>query len=71
MDTNKHIDLTATDLILKFQEFEKLPVIHGIYNRHGGISPAPWDSNNVSYGLGDSSDNVSANREKIKRGHGY
>jgi YfiH family protein len=71
MDTNKHIDLTAAEHLLKFQEFEKHPVIHGMYNRHGGISPAPWDSNNVSYGLGDSSDNVSANREKIKGGQGY
>jgi polyphenol oxidase len=71
MDTNKHIDLTAAEHLLKFQEFERHPVIHGIYNRHGGISPAPWNSNNVSYRLGDSPENVLANREKIKTGLGY
>ena len=71
MDTNKHIDLVADKHLLKFQEFEKHSLIHGMYNRHGGISPAPWDSNNVSYGLGDSRENALANREKIKRNQAY
>ena len=71
MDTNKHIDLTAAEHLLKFQEFKKHPVIHGMYNRHGGISPAPWDSNNVSYGLGDNSENVHFNREQIKKALGF
>jgi len=71
MDTNKHIDITAAQHLLKFKEFEKHPVIHAMYNRHGGTSPAPWNSNNVSYRLGDSPDNVLANRGKIKKDLGY
>ena len=39
---------------------------HGVFNRHGGVSPAPWNSSNVSFGLGDSRENVLANRERIK-----
>lgn len=40
---------------------------HGIFTRHGGVSPPPWNSQNVSFGLGDSPEHVRANRERIKK----
>lgn len=40
---------------------------YGIFNRHGGVSPPPFDSLNVSYGVGDEMENVRANRELIKK----
>jgi len=42
-------------------------LFHGTFNRYGGVSPSPWNSNNVSFGLGDSYENVCANREQIKK----
>jgi YfiH family protein len=44
---------------------------HAVFNRHGGVSPPPWNSNNVSFGLGDSSGNVYTNRDKIKKLFGF
>jgi len=38
---------------------------HGIFTRQGGCSPAPYDSLNVSMGVGDSSENVQHNRHRI------
>jgi len=38
---------------------------HGIFTRQGGCSPAPYDSLNVSLGVGDSSVNVQRNRRRI------
>ena len=46
-------------------------IFYGTFNRHGGVSPSPWDTNNVSFGLGDSSENVLANREQIKKAVGF
>ena len=46
-------------------------LFYGTFNRHGGVSPSPWNSNNVSFGIGDSSDNVHANREQIKQAVGF
>jgi YfiH family protein len=38
---------------------------HGIFTRQGGCSPAPYDSLNVSLGVGDHSENVHENRRRI------
>ncbi|MEW6673988.1 MAG: peptidoglycan editing factor PgeF [Thermodesulfobacteriota bacterium] len=38
---------------------------HGIFTRQGGCSPAPYDSLNVSMGVGDRSENVLENRRRI------
>jgi len=38
---------------------------HGIFTRKGGCSPAPYDSLNVSLGVGDNSENVQENRRRI------
>ena len=46
-------------------------LFYGTFNRHGGVSQSPWDSNNVSFGLGDNSENVRANREQIKKAIGF
>ena len=40
---------------------------HAVFNRHYGTSPPPFHSNNVSFGLGDLSKNVYANREQLKK----
>ncbi len=41
-------------------------VTHGFFNRHGGYSPAPFDTNNVSHGVGDTKAAISENRETVK-----
>ncbi len=46
-------------------------ITHAFFNRHGGVSPAPWDSLNVSHGVGDSEDNVFRNRSAIKDKLGF
>lgn len=43
---------------------------HGCFHRHGGISPAPYDSLNVSFGVGDMADNVRHNRLQVKKALG-
>ncbi|MFP3982256.1 MAG: polyphenol oxidase family protein [Desulfurivibrionaceae bacterium] len=40
---------------------------HGIFKRSGGISPPPYDSLNLSLGVGDHPDNVRANRDRVKK----
>jgi hypothetical protein len=39
---------------------------HGCFHRHGGVSPAPYDSLNVSFGVGDAPENVLHNRGLVK-----
>ncbi len=46
--------------------FSRKLIFHGMFNRHGGISPAPHDSLNVSYGVGDDPPQVEENRRCIK-----
>jgi YfiH family protein len=45
-------------------------LLHGTFNRQGGVSHPPWDFRNVSFGLGDDPANVRANREAIKQALG-
>lgn len=42
-------------------------VAHGFFSRGGGVSPSPWDSLNVSYGVGDEPERVAENRRIILR----
>lgn len=51
---------------LNFPAFALPWLRHGVFNRHGGVSPVPWASSNVTYGLGDRRENVLANRQRIK-----
>jgi YfiH family protein len=59
--------LQQHDNMLGFAALSSPLLFHGIFNRSGGISPAPWDSLNVSFGLGDDPGNVRANRAGIKK----
>lgn len=40
---------------------------HGIFSRHGGVSKTPFDSLNISNGLGDEDHHVIENRLRIAR----
>lgn len=58
---------------LSFAQFESwcvLPVAHGVTTRHGGVSPAPWASLNMSTSVGDSRTNVTENRARAFRALG-
>lgn len=47
---------------LTFESFDPTRVIHGIFMRHGGISPSPWDSLNFGSSVGDDINNVLENQ---------
>ena len=38
----------------------------GFFNREGGVSAPPFDSLNVSYGVGDEPERVSRNRSSLR-----
>lgn len=40
---------------------------HAVFTRHGGVSEKPFDTLNVRYGIGDSDDSVTRNREMVQR----
>ncbi len=44
-----------------------LGTAHGLFDRRNGVSPPPFDSLNLSYGVGDSNNNVSRNRRRIRQ----
>lgn len=58
------------DNILVFPALASPLLFHGVFNRHGGVSPAPWDSQNIAFGLGDTQQNILANRAGIKKALG-
>jgi YfiH family protein len=50
---------------IKYYKFENLTesgLMHAIFTRHGGVSPAPWDSLNVGGYIGDEIANTYINR---------
>jgi polyphenol oxidase len=49
---------------LTFPVFEEHGLIHGVFARTGGVSPAPWASLNLSTSVGDSLENVRENRRR-------
>ena len=57
-----------------FYQFESLAefpeICHGIFTRHFGFSSGPFESLNVSYGLGDKAGCVKANRCVVARAIG-
>jgi YfiH family protein len=57
-----------------FYQFESLTrfteIRHGIFTRHFGHSPVPFDSLNVSSGLGDAAAHVKHNRQIVARAIG-
>ncbi len=40
---------------------------YGFFDRHGGAGTSPFDSMNVSYGVGDRKQSVSKNRQQIQK----
>jgi hypothetical protein len=79
-DTRGESATEVKDVILvtqngaSFFQFENLKKIqeirHGIFTRHFGHSTGPFQSLNVSRGLGDPADNVRKNRQLISRAIG-
>jgi YfiH family protein len=53
--------------MLTFSALSSSCLFHGVFNRYGGVSPEPWESQNVTFGLGDDPQNVRTNREAIKK----
>ena len=66
-----HRHIAAGVAYYTFDLFSSFPgLIHGISTRHGGTSPAPFDTLNLSYDAGDTADNVKANRDGWHRALG-
>ncbi len=53
-----------------FELFHNYPLSQAIFTRHGGISPAPWDSLNVGGTVGDDLERVHENRKKVFDAYG-
>jgi len=51
---------------LRFLQSDLITIPHGMFARHGGNSLPPFDSLNISHGLGDTLEQVLANRQLIK-----
>jgi YfiH family protein len=47
---------------IRYFHFENIAARHAIFTRHGGLSPAPWNSLNVGGTVGDDLKRVRANR---------
>jgi YfiH family protein len=48
-----------------FDIFPRTGLVHGLYTRQGGVSPAPWSSLNLGGTVGDERANVVENRRRI------
>ena len=61
--------------VLAAYEFESLRshrrVAHGIFTRHGGVSPSPWHSLNLSTATGDAREHIDANYRRVYGVFGY
>lgn len=58
---------------LRFYQFSHLDsdqVVHGIFTRHGGVSPEPWNSLNLGATVGDNPDRVRENRSRVLQAAG-
>lgn len=54
--------LNQNDIVYyQFAAWSELP--HGIFTRHGGVSPAPWDSLNMGGTVGDDAEAVRHNHQ--------
>jgi len=48
-----------------FASFCSFKLPHGIFMRHGGVSPSPWESLNLGGDSGDTRENIIENRKRI------
>lgn len=67
MSMNNKDLLPQDDNMLVFSALASPLLFHGVFNRFNGVSPAPWDSLNVSFGLDDKPEHIKINRGKIKK----
>jgi YfiH family protein len=44
--------------------FDQVGIIHGVFTRHGGVSPIPWESLNVGGMVGDHPEHIVENRRR-------
>jgi polyphenol oxidase len=51
----------------QFASFDPAHVSHAVFTRHGGVSPEPYDSLNMSVSTGDARHNVEENRTRAFR----
>lgn len=57
--------------VLVFPSLSDHRLVHGIFDRSGGISPKPLDSLNVGLHCGDKMAKVMENRDRIKKALGF
>ena len=48
-----------------FDSMQRDDLIHGVFTRHGGVSPQPWSSLNLGGTVGDEQDRVVENRRRM------
>jgi YfiH family protein len=48
-----------------FESFDRYGLVHGLFTRHGGVSPEPWASLNLGGTVGDTREHVIENRRRI------
>ncbi len=49
----------------QFKSLLQQDVIHGVFTRHGGVSPDPWHSLNLGSTVGDAPDKVAENHQRL------
>jgi len=55
----------------QFKSFQAPGIFHGIFTRKGGVSPKPWQSLNLGGTVGDSSENVRENLQRLMGTTGF
>ena len=50
-----------------FSSLDDYNLVHGVFMRHGGVSPKPWSSLNLATSVGDSRESVIENRRRITK----
>lgn len=48
-----------------FSTLDDYKLVHGVFMRYGGVSPAPWASLNMATSVGDTKNSVIENRKRI------
>ncbi|MFN3535607.1 MAG: peptidoglycan editing factor PgeF [Desulfatiglandales bacterium] len=57
-------------LAFQFEELSRYPIVHLVFSRYGGISPANFASLNVGASVGDHLENIRENTRRICEGIG-